>query len=120
MAAIEQHFPASITAPQYIFIQSPHDLRTTKALADLEQMAQRVSQLPDIATVQGVTRPTGVPLEQATLSYQAGEIGNNLADASSKIAASTDARAALTGGADKLADSLGTVRSQLTQASRDA
>jgi RND superfamily putative drug exporter len=117
MAAIEQHFPASTTAPQYVFIQSPHDLRTTKALADLEQMAQRVSQLPDIATVQGVTRPTGVPLEQATLSYQAGEIGNNLADASSKIAASTDARAALTGGANKLADSLGAVRSQLTQTS---
>ena len=117
MAAIERHFPASITAPQYIFIQSPHDLRTTKALADLEQMAQRVSQLPDIATVQGVTRPTGAPLEQATLSYQAGEIGNNLADASSKIAASTDARAALTGGANKLADSLGAVRSQLTQTS---
>jgi RND superfamily putative drug exporter len=115
MAAIERHFPASITAPQYVFIQSPHDLRTTKALADLEQMAQRVSQLPDIAAVQGVTRPTGAPLEQATLSYQAGEIGNNLADASSKIAASTDARAALTGGANKLADSLGTVRSQLTR-----
>ncbi|MFG1932899.1 RND family transporter [Mycobacterium sp. NPDC048908] len=113
MAAIERHFPASVTAPQYIFIQSPHDLRTTKGLADLEQMAQRVSQLPDIATVQGVTRPTGAPLEQATLSYQAGEIGNKLADASSKIAASTDERAALTGGADKLAESLGTVRSQL-------
>ena len=117
MAAIERHFPASITAPQYIFIQSPHDLRTTKALADLEQMAQRVSQLPDIATVQGVTRPTGAPLEQATLSYQAGEIGGKLADASSKIAASTDDRAALTGGANKLADSLGAVRSQLTKTS---
>jgi RND superfamily putative drug exporter len=115
MAAIERHFPASITAPQYVFIQSPHDLRTSKALADLEQMADRVGQLPDIGSVRGVTRPTGVPLEQATLSYQAGEIGNKLADASSKIAASTDARAALTGGADKLADSLGTVRSQLTK-----
>ena len=49
MAAIERHFPASLTAPQYLFIQSPHDLRTTKALSDLEQMAQRVAQLPDIA-----------------------------------------------------------------------
>ena len=116
MAAIERHFPASITAPQYIFIQSPHDLRTTKALADLEQLAQRVSQLPDIATVRGVTRPTGEPLEQATLSYQAGEIGNKLADASSRIAQSTEDRASLTGGADKLADSLASVRSQLSQA----
>jgi RND superfamily putative drug exporter len=115
MAVIERHFPASLTAPQYVFINSPHDLRTTKALADLEQMAQRVSQLPDIDTVRGVTRPTGAPLEQATLSYQAGEIGNTLADATSKITDSTDARAALTGGADKLADSLSTVRSQLTK-----
>jgi putative drug exporter of the RND superfamily len=115
MAAIERHFPASITAPQYIFIQSPHDLRTTKGLADLEQMAQRVAQLPDIATVRGVTRPTGAPLEQATLSFQAGEIGNKLAEATSKITDSTDERAALTGGADKLADSLATVRSQLTR-----
>ncbi|BBZ28130.1 putative transport protein MmpL8 [Mycolicibacterium madagascariense] len=115
MAAIERHFPASLTAPQYLFIQSPHDLRTTKALSDLEQMAQRVAQLPDIGSVRGVTRPTGTPLEQATLSYQAGEIGNKLADASSKIAASTDARKALTGGADKLADSLAMVRGQLTK-----
>lgn len=115
MAAIERHFPASLTAPQYVFVQSPHDLRTTKALADLEQMAQRVAQLPDISAVRGVTRPTGVPLEQATLSYQAGEIGNKLADATAKINASTDARAALTGGAEKLADSLATVRGQLTK-----
>ena len=115
MAAIEAHFPASLTAPQYLFIQSPHDLRTTKALSDLEQMAERVGQLPNIGSVRGVTRPTGTPLEQATLSYQAGEIGSKLADASSKIAASTDARAALTGGASKLADSLATVRGQLTK-----
>jgi RND superfamily putative drug exporter len=114
-AAVERHFPTSMTAPQYIFIRSPHDLRTTKALADLEQMAQRVSQLPNIATVRGVTRPTGAPLEQATLSYQAGEIGQKLEDASSKIAGSTDARAALTGGASKLADTLGGVRDQLTR-----
>lgn len=112
-ATIEKHFPASVTAPQYLFIQSPHDLRTTKALADLEQMAQRVSQVPGIGSVRGVTRPTGAPLEQATLSFQAGEIGNKLAEANSKISGSTDAREALVGGAGKLADSLAGVRSQL-------
>jgi putative drug exporter of the RND superfamily len=115
MASIERHFPASTTAPQYVFIQSPHDLRTTKALADLEQMAQRVSQLPDIAAVRGVTRPTGAPLEQATLSFQAGEIANKLAEANSKITGSIDERQALVGGAGKLADSLATVRNQLTK-----
>jgi RND superfamily putative drug exporter len=112
-ATIEQHFPASVTAPQYLFIQSPHDLRTSKALADLEQMAQRVSQVPDVGSVRGVTRPTGAPLEQATLSFQAGAIGDKLAEANSKITGSTDARQALVGGAGKLADSLADVRSQL-------
>ncbi len=115
MAAIERHFPASVTAPQYLFVQSPHDLRTTKGLADLEQMAQRVAQLPDIAAVRGVTRPTGAPLEQATLSFQAGEIGDKLAEATNKINGSVDQREALVGGAGKLADSLSTVRTQLTK-----
>ncbi|WP_309224814.1 RND family transporter [Mycolicibacterium sp. CBMA 234] len=115
MAAIERHYPASVTAPQYLFIQSPHDLRNTKGLADLEQMAQRVAQVPDIAVVRGVTRPTGAPLEQATLSFQAGEIGDKLAEATNKINGSVDQRQALVGGAGKLADSLATVRTQLTK-----
>ena len=64
-AAMDRHFPLNSTIPQYLFITSPHDLRTPKALADLEQMAQRVSQLPGIEMVRGVTRPTGESLEQA-------------------------------------------------------
>ena len=49
--------------PQYLLIQSPHDLRTPQALADMEQMAQRISQLPGVAKVRGITRPTGKPIE---------------------------------------------------------
>src|ERR1700743_684205 len=64
----------------------------------------------------GRPAPPGPPLEQAPLSSQAGEIGSKLAEASSRIAGSTDARQALTGGASKLADSLATVRDQLTKA----
>ena len=56
-AAVDRHFALSSIIPQYLFIQSPHDLRTPEALADLEQMAQRVSQLPGIASIRGVTRP---------------------------------------------------------------
>ena len=84
-AAVERHFPLNATIPQYVFITSPHDLRTPKALADLEQLAQRIGQLPDIEMVRGVTRPTGEPLEQAKLAYQAGEVGSRLDDASRQI-----------------------------------
>ena len=77
-AALDRHFPVNQTIPQYLFIQSAHDLRTPRALADLEQMAQRVSQLPGIAMVRGVTRPTGESLEQARATYQAGQVGSQL------------------------------------------
>ena len=115
-AAIDRHFPASSMTPQYLLVQSPHDLRTPKALADLEQMAQRVSQLPDIAMVRGVTRPTGQPLEQASLSWQAGVVGDKLSDAANRIAGADGDLGALTSGARKLADSLGAVRAQVSQA----
>ena len=48
-------------------------------------MAQRVSQLPGIAMVRGITRPTGKPLEQARATYQAGEVGKRLDDGSNLI-----------------------------------
>ena len=67
-AAMDRHFPMNSIIPEYLFIQSPHDLRTPEALADLEQMAQRVSQLPGIAMVRGITRPNGESLEQAKVS----------------------------------------------------
>lgn len=115
-AAMDRHFPPSSITPQYIFVRSPHDLRDTKALADLEQMAQRVSQLPDIEMVRGVTRPTGEPLEQAKLSWQAGEIGRRLSDASSRIAGAGGDLDALTSGARQLADQLTAVHNQVSQA----
>ncbi len=115
-AAMDRHFPMSSSAPQYIFIQSPHDLRDTKALADLEQMAQRISQLPGVDLVRGVTRPAGEPLEQAKLSWQAGEIGRRLSDASIRIAGAGGDLDALTSGARQLADQLSAVHDQVSQA----
>lgn len=115
-AAMDRHFPLSSTIPEYIYVQSPHDLRTPKALADLEQMAQRVSQLPDVAMVRGITRPTGESLEQAKVTYQAGEVGSKLEDASSQIAHGTRDLDLLTGGAHQLADNLGNIRGGVNQA----
>lgn len=114
--ALDRHFPLSQTIPQYLFIQSPHDLRTPQALADLEQMAQRVSQIPGVAIVRGITRPTGESLEQARLSFQAGEVGTRLKDASTQITDRTADLDRLKDGANQLADSLGTIRGQVTSA----
>ena len=78
-AALERHFPISQSIPEYILIQSPRDLRTPQALADLEQMAQRVSQLPNIGLVSGITRPTGEVPQEFRATYQAGIVGDRLA-----------------------------------------
>ena len=113
---MENHFSTSTLLPQYIYARSPHDLRTSRALADLDQMAQRVSQLPNIAAVRGITRPTGQPLDQTKLSFQAGEVGTNLENASTRISDRTTDLDALSSGADKLAGSLAHVRDQIRSA----
>ncbi len=111
------HFSTSALLPQYIYVHSPHDLRTSRALADLDQMAQRVSQLPNIVAVRGITRPTGQPLDQAKLSFQAGAVGGKLEDASTQISDRTNDLDALTNGADQLAAALAQVRDQIHGAS---
>jgi RND superfamily putative drug exporter len=116
-ATMERHFTTSALVPQYIYVRSPRDLRTPQALADLEQMAQRISQLPDISAVRGVTRPNGQPLDQIKLSVQAGQIGNNLEDASTQVSGNSHDLDALSAGADKLAASLAQVRDQTRSAS---
>jgi RND superfamily putative drug exporter len=116
-SAMESHFSTSALLPQYIYVRSPRDLRTSRSLADLDQMAQRVSQLPNIAAVRGITRPDGQPLDQAKLSSQAGAVGSKLEDASTQISDRSGDLDALTRGADQLAESLAQVRDQIRGAS---
>jgi RND superfamily putative drug exporter len=113
--AIARHFSINASLPQYILIQSPQDLRTPKALADMEEMARRVSQLPDIDIIRGITRPSGRSLEQAQLSFQAGEVGSRIGQASGVINSNTSRLDQLAGGAGQIADVLGTVRGRLGQ-----
>ena len=111
-----QHFPLDTIIPQYLFIQSPNDLRNPKALADMEQLASRVSQLPNVSMVRGITRPSGESLEQARLAWQAGEVGNKLGDASQQINGHTNDLDTMSDGANQLADALGDLRNQVDQA----
>ena len=117
-SAMADHFSTSALLPEYIYIHSPHDLRNPQALADMDQMAQRVAQLPNVAAVRGVTRPTGQPIEQTKVSYQAGEVGSKLEDASSQISDKSSDLDKLSGGAHQLASSLATVRDQVNGAGR--
>ncbi|MGE2721270.1 RND family transporter [Mycolicibacterium celeriflavum] len=112
-AALERHFPVSQSIPQYILVQSPHDLRTPLALADLEQMASRIAQLPDVSLVSGVTRPLGEVPREFRATFQAGLVGDRLSAGSAQIAQRTDDLDELATGAATLADSLVDVRTQV-------
>ena len=114
-AALESHFPISQAVPEYILVQSPRDLRTPQALADLEQMAQRVSQLPNIGLVSGLTRPTGEVPQEFRATYQAGIVGDRMAQGSATISDSTKDLNRLQNGAGTLASNLGDVRAQINR-----
>ncbi|OBG34969.1 hypothetical protein A5672_22240 [Mycobacterium alsense] len=114
-ATLDRHFPVNQSIPEYILVQSPHDLRTPQALADLEQMADRVSKLPNVAAISGITRPTGNVPEQFRATYQAGAVGALLANGSTVINDHTGDLNRLVAGAGTLADNLGDVRSQVSQ-----
>ena len=110
--AISAHFPLNASLPQYILISSPDDLRTPQALADMDMMAQRISQLPDIDLVRGITRPTGATLDQAKLSFQAGEVGKPLNQVAGVINNNTSSLNLLVYGAVQVANALDAVRAQ--------
>jgi putative drug exporter of the RND superfamily len=112
-AALAEHYPVSSTVPQFIFVQSSQDLRSPRALAIMEEMAQRITQLPDIDMVRGITRPTGQVIEQAKATYQAGEVGGKLGEASDLITENDANLDLLAGGSHQLADTLDQLRNSV-------
>jgi RND superfamily putative drug exporter len=119
-AVLGAHFPLNETIPEYLVISSPHDLRTSQALADLEQMAYRVSQIPGMGTVRGITRPEGHPPKEANVAFQAGEVGSRLRDAATRIQNSRADLDRLATGSQQLADSLAEVRGNVRAAAASA
>ncbi|MUL64520.1 hypothetical protein BOO86_08610 [Mycobacterium sp. CBMA 234] len=114
-AALEKHFNVNQSVPSYVLVRSPHDLRNPQSLADLEQMASRISQLPDIALVSGITRPMGDVPPEFRATFQAGLVGDRLTDGANLIGERTGDINRLSKGADTLATNLSDVRGQVNQ-----
>jgi RND superfamily putative drug exporter len=112
-AALERHFDINQFVPSYVLIHSPRNLRTPQTLADMEQMADRISQLPNIAMVNGVTRPLGKVPKEFRATYQAGIVGDKLSDGSATIGENMEGLNRLSAGANELAGGLTDVRGQV-------
>ncbi|WP_416366911.1 RND family transporter [Mycolicibacterium gadium] len=115
---LDRHFRKDVVITEFLVVENATDMRTGKGLADLDDMASRVAQIPGVTKVSGVTRPTGDRLDQAELAWQNGQIGDKMAGAVADGNARKDDLAKLTNGADQLAGGLAqldtTLRTALT------
>jgi RND superfamily putative drug exporter len=78
-------------------------------------MASRISQLPDVAMVSGITRPLGDVPPEFRATFQAGLVGDRLTEGAGMIGERTGDINRLAKGADTLATNLADVRGQVGQ-----
>ncbi|MEE6177838.1 MMPL/RND family transporter [Mycobacterium sp. 050134] len=76
--AADRHFPADGLLPQYVLIETDHDMRNPAGLIAIESITRRIVALPGVRAVQSASRPTGVPLPGAALTDQAALIGRQI------------------------------------------
>jgi RND superfamily putative drug exporter len=106
-ALMAAHYPANEVTGDYLLITADHDLRNPRDLAALEQAAANVARTQGVASVRAVTRPLGLPIRQASLSYQFARAGTALGGAADRVGVGADHSQALVAGAGQLKDGAG-------------
>jgi RND superfamily putative drug exporter len=88
--AADQHFPPNRLLPEIVLIQSDHDLRNPAGLIAIERVTRHIMALRGVQSVQSASRPAGTSLTEASLTHQAGLIGNQLAQNTSSLSQKLD------------------------------
>ena len=113
-ALLNRHFPKDIIISEFLVVESENDMRTAQGLADLDQLASRVAQIPGVTRVIGVTRPTGEKLQQAQLSWQNDQIGTKITEETGDVQARKGDLAVLKTGSEQLAGGLALLEDQIS------
>ena len=79
-AAADKHFPRSWLSNDIVYVQSDHDLRNTTDMISMDRIAKSIIRVPGIALVQSVTRPSGRPMEHASLPFSMGSMGTKIGE----------------------------------------
>ena len=79
-AAMAQHFPSNRLLPDVVTVEADHDIRNPAGLIAVERITRQIMAISGVRMVQSASRPAGTVPEQATLSYQAGVIGQQFGD----------------------------------------
>lgn len=116
LALLARHWAIGEVLPHDVLITSSHDLRTPKDLAAIEQACAALAKQPGVTEVRCITRPLGIPLTQASVGYQAGQVGDRLADAGQKVSANSGQTAQLLDGTQQLSDGTSQIATGAQQA----
>lgn len=73
--AMDRHFPANQLFPDVVTVGADHDLRNPEGLIAVERITRQIMAIPGVRMVQSASRPSGTVPEEATLSHQAGLLG---------------------------------------------
>ena len=69
-AAAARHFPQSrMMSPEILLIEADHDMRNPADFLVLDKLAKSVFAVQGIASVQGITRPTGAPIAHTSIPF---------------------------------------------------
>lgn len=110
-----QHWGVNEVAPEYLIITADHDMRNTNDLAALDQVAERIAKLPEVAYVRALTRPDGTQLHQTTVGYQAGVVADRLGSARDRVETARPDLHRLASGTSALRDGAAAADAQLPQ-----
>lgn len=79
-AAMDRHFAANQLFPEAVTVEADHDLRNPAGLIAVERITRAIMAIPGVRMVQSASRPGGIVPEEATLSHQAGLLGEQLGE----------------------------------------
>ena len=113
---IANHYPRNEVLGDYVLIKADRDMRNSRDLAALEQSAASVARTTGVESVRTISRPLGVPIAEASLGRQMGEIGDRLGEAEQELQAGKKDSKRLVDGAGGLSSGAGQVASGADQA----
>jgi RND superfamily putative drug exporter len=116
LAALDEHFPAYETLPDYLLIRSDHDMRNARDLAVLNSVSTSVAKVDGVESVNSITQPDGERLAPASIAAQLGRIAKGLHTADRKLQKGEPGLERLVTGSDKLGDGIGQVADGAGQA----
>jgi RND superfamily putative drug exporter len=79
-AANDRHSPGNLLFPDVVIVEADHDLRNPSGLIAIERISRQIMAIPGVRMVQSASRPAGRVPDEASLTYQAGLAGSQLAD----------------------------------------